>query len=449
MIVPRNKLLLWAALILLPCALVVTAEPAAGWACAGVALLFAIGVGVDAWRAPKSIEGFRVDLAPVIRLFKDRASTLDLRLTRGERTPACVRVALDLPPGLETPEEEVSVALPSDPISSCFAWPIVPRSRGRFNLDSAYVELPSPLGLWGARARVPVTSELRVYPDLLEERRKLSGLFLHRGNFGLHAQRQLGKGREFEKLREYMPGDSFDEVHWKATARRGRPITKVFQVERTQEVYVVIDASRLSARRAGPVEDGAAGKRSTALERYVTAALILSLAAEQQGDLYGLAVLGDHVQRFVRASNGKSHYGACRDALYTVQAQNVTPDFEELCSFIRLRLRRRSLLVFLTALDDPVLAEGFVRSIEMLARQHLILVNMLHVPGVNPLFSGVKAESVDALYEHLGGHLRWAELSDLEKRLKHRGVRFFLTENENLSAALVSRYLAVKQQQLL
>ena len=59
---------------------------------------------------------------------------------------------------------------------------------------------------------------------------------------------QVGRGREFEKLREYIPGDSFDEIHWKATARRARPITKVFQVERTREVYVAVDLSRLSAR---------------------------------------------------------------------------------------------------------------------------------------------------------------------------------------------------------
>src|SRR5439155_5760719 len=104
------------------------------------------------------------------------------------------------------------------------------------------------------RKSVPTQSEIRVYPNLLRERRDLAALFLHRGAFGLHAERQVGKGREFEKLREYVPGDGYDEIHWKATAKRGRPITKVFQIERTQEVYVVIDASRLSAR---PVESPA------------------------------------------------------------------------------------------------------------------------------------------------------------------------------------------------
>src|SRR5207249_4933492 len=100
------------------------------------------------------------------------------------------------------------------------------------------------------------------------------------------------------------------------------------------------------------------------------------LASEQQGHLFGLLTFSDKVQKFVRAKNGKAHYAACRDALYALQPQIVTPDFDELCSFIRLRLRRRALLVFLTALDDPVLAESFVRNMDLIRRQHLILVNM-------------------------------------------------------------------------
>ncbi len=80
---------------------------------------------------------------------------------------------------------------------------------------------------------------------------------------------------------------------------------------------------------------------------------MLGLAAERQGDLFGLLTFTDKVEKFVRAKNGKAHYNACRDALYTLEPKIVTPDFDELCAFIRLRLRRRALLVFLTALDDP------------------------------------------------------------------------------------------------
>jgi uncharacterized protein (DUF58 family) len=188
---------------------------------------------------------------------------------------------------------------------------------------------------------------------------------------------------------------------------------------------------------------------TTVLERFVTAALVLGLAAEQQGDLFGLLTFTDRVQKFVRAKNGQSHYNACRDALYTLQPKIVTPDFDELCTFIRLRLRRRALLVFLTALDDPAIAESFVRNLDLIRRQHLILVNMLQPPGVRPLFANPGVASVDDLYQELGGHLRWQKLRELQKVLQRRGVQFSLPANERLSAEIVSQYLNVKQRQLL
>src|SRR6185295_5685659 len=136
------------------------------------------------------------------------------------------------------------------------------------------------------------------------------------------------------------------------------------------------------------------------LERFITAGLVLGLAAEQQGDLFGLLTFTNRVEKFVRAKNGKAHYSACRDALYTLQPQIVSPDFDELCTFIRLRLRRRALLFFLTALDDPLLAESFVRNLDLIRRQHLVLVNMLQPPGVSPMFTNPNIASLDNLYEH-------------------------------------------------
>jgi hypothetical protein len=118
---------------------------------------------------------------------------------------------------------------------------IVPQS-------SCHLEAASPWGLWAVRARRSVRTEVRVYPNLFTERKSVAALFLNRGNFGARALRQVGQGRDFEKLRDYVHGASYDEIHWKATAKRGRPVTKVFQIERTQELYVIIDASRLSAR---------------------------------------------------------------------------------------------------------------------------------------------------------------------------------------------------------
>lgn len=455
MIVPQNKLLTWFALIVLPCALLGGVQPAAlPFALAAIAILAAVVI-VDAVRGGKSLKGIDVQLPEVVRMSKDREAKVELRIRNERQLQTQLRFGLALPREITSIQEEIPVQLPVGSEWSRLTWPCVPLKRGSFSLDAAYVEGSSPFGFWAVRKAIPTRSEVRVYPNLLTDRKNLAALFLNRGTFGLHAQRQVGKGRDFEKLREYVPGDSFDEIHWKATARRARPITKVFQIEKTQEVYVVIDASRLTARAPGldtaqpTAADGTVINTNTTLERFITAGLVLGLAAEQQGDLFGLLTFTNKVEKFVRAKNGKAHYSACRDALYTLQPQIVSPDFDELCTFIRLRLRRRTLLFFLTSLDDPVLAESFVRNMDLIRRQHLVLVNMIQPPGVSPVFSNPNVTSMDDLYQHLGGHLQWRKLRELEKVLKRRGVQFSLMENERLSSELVSQYLNVKRRQLL
>jgi uncharacterized protein (DUF58 family) len=435
---------------------------------------FALAVIIDAFRARRGLAGMRAELPAVIRMSKDRPAKVDVRLGNPSQSARPLRLGLALPEEIESATEDLTIALPAGSEWSHVAWDCTPRKRGSFRLDAGHVEAISPLGFWAGRRRLPVDCEVRSYPNLLTERKNLAALFLNRGTFGVHAQRQVGKGRDFEKLREYAPGDGYDEIHWKATARRGKPITKVFQLERTQEVYVIIDASRLSARlpanlnpnlipNLNPLEtrnpelgtEGIGlGTRNpdlgtSTLERFITAALVMGLAAEQQGDLFGLLTFTDRIESFVRAKNGKAHYSACRDALYLLQPKIVSPDFEELFTFLRLRLRRRALLVILTALDDPVLADGFVRNLELIRNQHLVLVNMLQPPGATPVFTQPDASSLDDLYQRLGGHLQWHKLRELEKVLKRRGVQFSQLGNERLCADLVSQYLNVKRRQLL
>jgi uncharacterized protein (DUF58 family) len=462
MIIPRTRLLFWVAAVVLPFTLLAVVEPDATI----VALCFIAVLGLvvlaDAIGATRSLDGIGIELPPVVRASKDRATHLEVRLRNVPQRRRSLRIAPGLPREIAAENEELDVLMPAGSEWSHVTWTCAPSARGCFKLDVAYVESTSPLGFWGMRKALPVTSEIRVYPNLLTDRNNLAALFLNRGPLGLHAQRQIGKGREFEKLRDYVPGDSFDEIHWKATARRGKPVTKVFQIERTQEIYVVVDASRLSARK--PAAGGGSSVASdwqdsstvdnepttdSILERFVTAALVLGLSAEQQGDLFGLLTFSNTVEKFVRARNGKAHYSACRDALFTLQPQTVTPDFDELCTFIRLRLRRRALIVFLTSLDDPALAESFVRNVDLIRRQHLVLVNMIQPPGAGSLFSRKNPGSIDGIYQQLGGHLQWSKLQQLGKTLQRRGVRFSMLQNERLSADVVSQYLNIKRRQLL
>ena len=456
-VTPQNRLLFWFGAIVVPFALVGAVAPGALLiSVVTISLLIVIAIA-DALYAPRRLARIEVRLPAVARMSRNRPARLEMRIRNPPPSAPPLRLALALPSAIQSAQEHTIVTLPRDSEWSQLSWPCVPLQRGRHAITAAYVGTSSSLGFWTVRKRLNIHSEVRVYPNLMRDRRELAALFLHRSRLGLHAQRQIGRGREFEKLREYIPGDGYDEIHWKATAKRGHPVTKVFQIERTQEVYVVIDSARLSGRRVpeqNPSDnqvqaEAQPASATTTLDRFITAALTLGLATEQQGDLFGLVSFSNKVDDFVRARNGKAHYDVCRDVLYRLEPQEVSPDFDELFSFIRLRLRHRALLIFLTALDDPVLAESFVRNLELIRRQHMVLVNMVRPPGIGRLFSDRRVDSVDDIYLRLGGHLLWHNLRELQKVLERRGVRFGLLQNERLSAELVSQYLDVKRRQAL
>ena len=235
MLVPRSRLLFWVALIVLPFAtLGGVAADAAPIAIAAIALFLVI-VLFDAAFAFGRLDHIKIALPEVVRLSKDREGQIEVQIDNSRQRAEKVRVALGLPRELQSAQEDLVAQLPANTALSRLVWPCTPRRRGNYLLEKCYIESASALGFWAIRGSTRVQSEIRVYPNLMSERKNVATLFLNRGNFGAHAQRQVGKGRDFEKLREYIPGDSYDEIHWKATAKRGKPVTKI--VDEYTDIY--------------------------------------------------------------------------------------------------------------------------------------------------------------------------------------------------------------------
>jgi uncharacterized protein (DUF58 family) len=445
MITPTTRLITFAALLALPFTALAAIWPPALLLAVLLVGTLAFIAAVDASRASEPLRGIGLDVPEFSRFQKRREGEFSIKFLRAPGSASRIRVGISFPAEIDAPDPEREVNLAAE--ASTLEWKCTPRERGLFVLDAIVLGSTSPLGLWFLRETRPIHHELRVYPDLLAERQRVAALFLRRGMEGSHAQRRAGQGREFEKLRDYSPGDSLNDVHWKASGKRRHLVTKVHQVERSHEVYVIIDASRLSARE---VPSGTPFSPPVpALDRYVTAALILGAAAERQGDQFGLITFSDRIHTFLRARNGQAHYDTCRDRLYTLKAQPVTPDYEELCSMIRSRLSRRALLIFLTALDDPFLAESFIQSSELIARQHLILVNMLRPTGVQPVFENANVKTIQDLYSELGHHLQWDKLRELERVLHRRGVRFGMLDPVMIAAELVNQHADVRARELI
>lgn len=426
MIAPSGWLICLSALLVVPiCAL---ASLAPDWTelCLLFILILAALAAVDAALGRQRLSSVAVTAPIFLKWFKARPSTFRLTVSGKPQLEA----SLDLPPGLSTTTKIIKLK-PGDEAAE---FSCLPEVRGRYQVTRCYLRSLSPMRLWRVRLPKEIKTEIRVFPDL--EREPGGKLLLMKKMGGFRTQRTVGRGREFERLREYAPGDSYDEIAWKASARRGRPIVRVFQVERTQDVFAVIDSSRLGARNG-------------AVEQFVGAALMLALAAENNGDNFGLVTFSDRVNHFVAPSRGKAHFARCRDAIYDLETSTVSPDFAELFSFLQLRVRRRSLLLFLTDLADPMLAESFLRDVHLVSRRHVVLVNRLADQEVRPLFSGRLPENQEEIGVRLSGHLHWATLKDLERNLGRLGVGTSLLTSGSAGLDLVRQYNDVKRRQAL
>lgn len=440
--IPTNRLILLALGGLAPLLALVGYVVPGSAGMAAVLILAGAPLLVDALTARRLAGGLKLALDPPAHATQGRPLEITARLEGGRG----VRLALAAPDSWE--DADGILAAPPGPGARTVTWPVLPRQRGRFRITAVHAECLSPLGLWGVRRTLLPDGTTRVFPDLRDERGVLAPLFLRKAALGIHRTRTLGKGREFEQLRDYAPGDSYEDISWKATARRLRPVTKVHMVERSQDVYVVVDASRRSRRRLTKVESGG-GPPPLQVDRFVRAALALTLTALQQGDRPGIATFGRSLDRFIRAGGGQPHYAACRDALFDLEAVPHPPDFADLFAGLRNRIRHRSLVIFLTNLDDPVLAAEFVDEVTLLSRQHIVLVGQLAAPGTVPLFRRHDTPATDeAVYARLAGHLLWEGTRETRAQLRARGVHGIHAPAEGLVADMVSAYLDIKRRQL-
>jgi len=414
------------------------APQAAGLALGGCVILLALAV-VDALSVAGLPVPVTIESGRIARFTKQTPGELELHLRHQLTTPTHLQIGLPLPECFEIASNPAPVQL--DPATDSLLLKIgcTPHRKGEYRLDAVHVGQPSPLGLWTRHHRIAVDTTCRVYPDLSREQRRLAAWFLRRDMSGMATCRLVGQGRDFERLRDYQPGDHYSDIHWKTTAKRGRPVTKLHQAERTQEVLIAIDTSRLSGRHLNG---------ESALEHQLASALLLGRIAQRQGDQFGVVAFSDKVDAFVRPGMGTMHYNACRDAIYTLESRKVNPSYEQLFSFLRVQLRRRAMVIVLTDLSDALLAEQFNEASALVSRHHLLTVGMLQDPRTGPLYSA-PIERTDDAYVALAGHLAWQTINEQARQLGENGIWFELAPPGEIACRLANRYMQIKQRQLL
>jgi len=393
---------------------------------------------LDLMRIPKpgQLEIRRVWSEP-LGLLKQTKITLEIHNFSGNAISAGMRDEVPETFCREMPAIDIS-APPQE--SGKAAYVVDPRSRGDAHFGDVWLRYQSPLRLAEKWARARLGQRVRVYPNM-EEPQKLRIYLIRSRQIELEKRlkRQRGHGREFESLRDYREGDEFRDICWSVTARRGKLVTKIHQIERSQTLWLVIDAGRLLRARVD---------RLTKLDHTVNAALCLAQVAFYSGDRVALLAYGRKPQQRVGPGRGVPHLRVLMESMAQVRAEAFEANHLYAAEQLLRMQSRRSLIVWLTDLAETAATPEVIECAAKMAHRHLVLLGIIGQPELRRLVA-TEPENATEMY-HYTAALEVVQRRDLLlRRLRQQGALTLEVEPERLSTALVNRYLEVKERSLL
>jgi uncharacterized protein (DUF58 family) len=325
-------------------------------------------------------------------------------------------------------------------------YEILPAQRGDLAVGKFFVRYQSALRLAERWAVADVSATVRVLPNI--EQAKQQTLYLIRTRqvaMERRRRRLRGLGREFESLREYRTGDEFRNISWTATARRSKLITRVFQVERSQTVWIVLDAGRLLREQ---IIRGDSVLRLSKLDYAVDAALALAQVAMHSGDRVGLLAYGREVQQNLNAARGASQLHSIVESLALVRPEPYEADHARAARVLLSEQQRRSLIVWITDLAETVGTPDVVEYALQMTRRHLVLFAAVGQPDLNDRVAR-RPESEEEMFRYVAAIEIVQRRELLLRRLRQRGVLAMEIMPGALAASLVNNYLDIKDRSLI
>jgi uncharacterized protein (DUF58 family) len=366
-------------------------------------------------------------------------NTVTLTLENSAKTPIHVRLIDNVPAPLraEAPELELTCGGRNE---ASVSYQIAPRQRGDIELGATYIRYQGSMRIAERWAVAHTEQKICVHPNL-EEARQHSVLLIRSRQIEMEKRhtRIRGTGREFESLREYRDGDELRDVCWTASARRGKLVTRMFQIERSQTIWLVIDAGRLMRARVAGLSK---------LDFAVNAALCLSEVALRSGDRVGLLAYGRGIQKRLLPHRGSAHLRQLIQQLAYVHSEALEGDHLQAVSALLSTQKRRSFVVWLTDFPETAMTPEVIDAASEAALKHLVLFMVIGQPDLANLASS-EPDSVFNMYRTTAAQETLHRREVLLARLRQRGALAVEVNSSAASVTLVNSYLNVKERNLI
>lgn len=324
--------------------------------------------------------------------------------------------------------------------SQLINYTLRPVKRGEYHFGKLNILAQSPIGLISRRFQFAEPVMVPVYPSFIQMRKyELLAISNDLTMQGIKKIRRLGHNQEFEQIKEYVAGDDFRTVNWKATARKAQLMVNIYQDEKSQQVYSLIDKSRVMKM---PFEG------MSLLDYAINATLALSNIAIKKGDKAGLISFQNKVNTVLPASKRNKQMQLIQESLYNQKTAFKEADFSRLFVAVKRKLTQRSLLMLYTNFESMAGLERQLPFLRNLSKSHVLVVIFFQNTELTDLLESRPKAIKDIYYKTV------AEKYDHEKRLivrelRKHGIYSVLTTPKDLTINTINKYLELKARGLI
>ncbi len=317
---------------------------------------------------------------------------------------------------------------------------VKPRRRGASSMPAVHLRFRTRLGLWFRQQVRPLNTLIRIYPDIRAVYRyELMARQNRLSEIGVRFVRMPGQGREFERLREFRYGDEIRQIDWKATARQRELISREFNVERNQNIVIMLDCGRFMRNETDGI---------SYLDRALNSAIMLSYIALGQGDNVSLLAFSSRIERFIRPVRGKPGVQSILRSTYDLQASPNASDYSMALEYLTTVQRKRALVVLITFVTDELQLRVIGNSLKLRSLPYLPLCVLLQDVGLRAMADRIPESDLDAYHTAAAAQILTGQ-SHEAAALREAGIMLIDTPPDQLTERLINEYLSIKARNLI
>ncbi len=399
-----------------------------------ILLLLGIAVLIDALLLFGKRKGFSADRRMTDRFSIGDENKVDLHLRNHYAFPVRISVIDEIPAQFQERHWLRKTTVPGNAEAE-IAYTLRPETRGEYVFEHINVFVNGPLQLVKRRFIFPAGKTVKVYPSYVQMRRyHLLAVSNRLQEAGVKRMRKLGHSMEFEQIKEYVIGDDYRTINWKATARKDGLMVNNYTDERSQQIYCIINKGRVMKMPFGGL---------TLLDHAINASLVLSNVALVKQDKAGIITFAENLDAFIQADKKPMQMNTVLETLYRQQTRFLESDFEKLFSVIRHRITNRSLLLLFTNFESLESLQRELPALKKIARYHLLVVIFFENSELKSLMD-TRATKIEDIYIKTIAEKFAYEKRLMVKELHNNGILSILTTPENLTVNTINKYLELK-----